>query len=60
MNLHYLTKLSEVETTINPEKTPNSCKNCGTVITCGCQRLVASDGVEVCDECVTLYEEKLA
>lgn len=58
MNLHNLEKVSDniVPPTIPPQ---NLCKQCGTILSCGCQRLLASDGTEVCDECITSYEDRL-
>jgi hypothetical protein len=35
------------------------CSNCGTQITCGCQDRMASNGVRVCANCITLYEQQL-
>ena len=32
------------------------CKNCGTLITCGCQYQLASDGTHCCDDCIQAYE----
>ncbi len=40
-------------------KIPQSCPNCNTIITCGCQWVIASDGQKVCDECQDAYEQKL-
>jgi hypothetical protein len=37
-----------------------TCENCGTVITCGCQRVTATDGKEVCDDCVEKYQQSLS
>lgn len=36
-----------------------NCQNCATVITCGCQKRVASDGRQVCSSCIQQYENKL-
>lgn len=36
-----------------------SCSNCGTVLSCGCQKRVASDGSLCCDGCIQSYEQKL-
>jgi len=44
---------------IDPIPALPSCRNCGTVITCGCQKVTASDGREVCDDCVERYEQSL-
>jgi hypothetical protein len=35
-----------------------NCSNCGSVISCGCQRRTASDGTPVCSSCVSVYEQK--
>lgn len=35
------------------------CTNCGAQITCGCQERTASNGVQVCSNCVALYEQSL-
>lgn len=37
----------------------NSCNNCNTTITCGCQKRTASDGKQVCSSCILSYEQKL-
>jgi len=36
-----------------------NCTNCGHQITCGCQKRTASNGVEVCSNCVAHYEDRL-
>ncbi len=36
-----------------------NCPNCGSAITCGCQRRTASNGTQVCGSCVTQYEQQL-
>ena len=36
-----------------------TCPNCSAVITCGCQKRVASDGKQVCSSCAAAYEQKL-
>ena len=33
--------------------------NCNAKITCGCQKKTASDGKQVCNNCIALYERKL-
>jgi hypothetical protein len=38
---------------------PTTCRNCNSVITCGCQQRVATDGKQVCNNCITSYEQKL-
>ena len=38
----------------------SACLNCGTKLSCGCQKRVASDGVQVCSACLDAYERKLA
>ena len=37
----------------------NTCPNCGTTISCGCQIRTASNGSKVCNNCITSYEIKL-
>ena len=37
-----------------------NCTNCNAVITCGCQKRVASDGRQVCSSCLASYEAYLA
>lgn len=36
-----------------------TCPNCTAVITCGCQKKVASDGKQVCTKCAEAYEQHL-
>lgn len=36
-----------------------TCPNCGRVITCGCQKRVASNGNTVCSICIQAYEANL-
>lgn len=36
-----------------------TCRNCGRQITCGCQYRTASNGVQVCDNCIGNYEKQL-
>ncbi len=35
------------------------CTNCGRTLTCGCQKRQASNGVQVCANCINAYENKL-
>lgn len=35
------------------------CPNCQAPITCGCQKKVASDGKQVCNNCLPAYEQML-
>lgn len=35
------------------------CLNCGTNMTCGCQKRKASDGKECCSHCLNAYEAQL-
>lgn len=35
-----------------------NCPNCGTTLTCSCQRKIASDGTQCCSSCVAIYESK--
>lgn len=36
-----------------------NCNNCKTKIGCGCQKRVASNGAQVCVNCVSSYEANL-
>lgn len=36
-----------------------NCPNCNAQITCGCQKKKASDGTQVCANCIALYEKTL-
>jgi hypothetical protein len=35
------------------------CPNCGTTLSCGCQKRVASNGALCCDQCIQPYEQRL-
>lgn len=35
------------------------CSNCKAKLSCGCQKKKASDGQQVCSNCITNYETKL-
>jgi len=35
------------------------CSNCGAQITCGCQIRTASNGKQVCSNCIVPYENSL-
>lgn len=35
-----------------------NCPNCGSTITCGCQRKIALDGTVCCANCIVAYESK--
>lgn len=37
-----------------------TCSNCGAQISCGCQDRTASDGKQVCSNCLAFYEQQLA
>ena len=37
----------------------SACLNCGTKLSCGCQKRTASDGKSVCGTCLTGYEAAL-
>lgn len=37
----------------------SACLNCGTKLSCGCQKRVASDGKSVCGTCLNTYEASL-
>ena len=34
------------------------CANCGTALSCGCQKRVTKDGKQVCTKCINTYEAK--
>lgn len=36
-----------------------TCTNCGSQLTCSCQKRVASDGKEACGSCIIAYEQQL-
>jgi hypothetical protein len=36
-----------------------NCLNCGSKLTCGCQKKTASDGKQVCSSCLQSYETAL-
>ena len=36
-----------------------TCSNCGTILTCGCQRKIASDNTACCDACLEAYEKSI-
>lgn len=59
MHQHTLTPIHGAPTPAAMPAPMPSCPNCGTVISCGCQRARASDGTDVCDECVMEYEKSL-
>lgn len=35
------------------------CSNCGSTVTCGCQRRTASDGKQCCVSCIVKYEASI-
>lgn len=35
------------------------CLNCNSTLTCGCQKVKASNGVVVCTKCIKKYEESI-
>jgi hypothetical protein len=37
----------------------SACLNCGTKLSCGCQKRVASDKKSVCGTCLSSYEASL-
>ena len=37
-----------------------NCQNCGSRLSCGCQKRTASDGKQCCSKCITAYQNKLA
>jgi hypothetical protein len=34
------------------------CANCGTNLSCGCQKRTTKDGKQVCTKCIHTYEAK--
>ena len=36
-----------------------NCQNCGSRLSCGCQKRTASDGKQCCSKCITAYEHGL-
>lgn len=36
-----------------------NCPNCKSPLSCGCQKRVASDGKQVCTNCLVTYENTL-
>jgi hypothetical protein len=36
------------------------CNNCKTTLSCGCQNRTASNGVQVCSNCLAQYEQQIA
>ena len=36
------------------------CNNCHAQLSCGCQKRTASNGVQVCSNCLVKYEEQIA
>ena len=36
------------------------CPNCKIHLSCGCHKRIASDGTQVCTNCITQYESALA
>ena len=37
----------------------SQCSNCNQTLTCGCQRRNASNGVQVCNNCLSSYESQI-
>jgi hypothetical protein len=37
----------------------SQCSNCNQTLTCGCQRRKASNGVQVCTNCLVSYESQI-
>ena len=35
------------------------CPNCKTILSCGCQKRAASNGVQVCTLCIAKYEASI-
>ena len=37
----------------------SQCSNCNQTLSCGCQRRNASNGVQVCSNCLSSYESQI-
>jgi transcription elongation factor Elf1 len=37
----------------------SQCSNCNQTLTCGCQKRNASNGVQVCSNCLSSYESQI-
>jgi hypothetical protein len=37
-----------------------NCPNCGSKLSCGCQRKTASDGKQGCTQCIPAYEKSIS
>ena len=37
----------------------SKCPNCGAKLSCGCQKRKASNGTQVCSNCISKYETSL-
>ena len=37
----------------------SQCSNCNQTLTCGCQKRNASNGVQVCTNCLSSYESQI-
>lgn len=37
----------------------SKCLNCGSLITCGCQRRITKEGKPACTNCLALHEKEL-
>ena len=37
----------------------SQCSNCNKTLTCGCQKRNASNGVQVCSNCLSSYESQI-
>lgn len=35
------------------------CTNCQSTLSCGCQQRIASDGKQVCANCLAAYEKRI-
>jgi len=46
---------------VKPLKTNKmaKCSNCSKILSCGCQKRVASNKAQVCTNCISAYEMKL-
>jgi hypothetical protein len=51
--------VAHVTNNISKTNSNMNCQNCGSKLSCGCQKRISTDGKEVCSNCVTTYENNL-
>ncbi len=59
MHVFNLTKIEDLQPVNTEIPQQNTCPNCNSVISCGCQRVQATDGNIVCNDCILSYEDRL-